>query len=69
MADSQFTGGELAELAHLAARDAGGAFLPGDALEDMRRLLDRVAGGDTDAPFLLAGYLRSALDRAAAEQQ
>lgn len=54
------------EAAHLAARAAGGVFIPGIHVAKMREYLDRIddGDGDTDFALALAGYLRAALDRA-----
>lgn len=58
------TATELRQAAHLAARDAGGAFIPDLHVQKMREYLDRTTDGDVDWLLALAGYLRAVLDRA-----
>ena len=65
---NQPTPAELRQTAHLAARDAGGLYLPGEVVAHLHTYLDQIVAGDQDAQLVLAGYLRAALDQASAEQ-
>jgi hypothetical protein len=58
---SELTDTERRQVAELAARDAGGVFVPRGGLHDLEDYLSRHRAGDATASLELAAYLRTFL--------